>query len=180
MDNLLLIALSSGFAGVVVTKLFDYLVAKLSAKTKQDKMTDLLQTHISIHKMSAEQLEETLNQVWITTNENLALKRELSEIKDKREKRDGQISAMEAHIAAQQAQINKDAAERSDLREKLSAFDEKYRAFEAKYRAMWQYLLALLETMKRHRIDPPSPPKELESDPEIMKIVQDIKAKGGK
>ena len=170
MDNILLVIITSGFGGIVITKLFDYLTVRLSARSRQDKAADLVQTYLQINGITADQLEESLNQVWRLSNQNVGMLRELSEMRAKRAERDDQMEAMSAHLAALQEQINKDSAERADLQAKLSKF-------EAKYRAMWQYLLALLEQMKRHDIIPVEPPKELTTDPEIMRVVTEIKRK---
>jgi chromosome segregation ATPase len=165
-DSLLLTI--GGIIGGVVTGLFQFFIAKLSAKSRQDRAADLIQTHLKINEITADQLEESINQVWKLVSENIEMKRELSEFKAKRLERDEQFEAMRSHISALQEQINKDASERNDLRNKLSQF-------EVRNRSLWQYLIALLEQMKRHSIVPLDPPKELESDPEIMKIIQEIK-----
>lgn len=157
--------LIGSIVGAILKGIFDFAVARLSARSKQDKAAGLIQKYLSINEMTVDQLEESLNQVWTLTNEKISMQRKLSEIEASRTSRDEKFEAMESHIAALQTQINQDATERGELRKKL---DE----FEAKYRAMFQYLLALLEHMRKHGIKPPHPPKVLESDPEIMKFVR--------
>ena len=164
-----------GFLGSVVTVLGNYLIARLNAKSRQDKFADLVQKYLSIADLTADQLEERINLIAKLDNRineltqgNRVLALEVEELKAKRVQRDDQMEAMESQVAALQAQVNQDAKERSNLRQKLADF-------EVKYRAMWQWLLALLELMRRHEITPIDPPEELRSDPEIMRLIQDAK-----
>ena len=155
------------------------LIARYS-KPKRERDAALSQIYLHLADMTADQLEERINligkldnRIGGLTSENLNMLAEISQLKGLREERTEQLEALEAHMSALQQQIDKDARERNELRKKISDF-------EVKNRAMWQYLLALLEQMKRQDIVPVEPPEGLKSDPEIMKIIQDIKAKRDK
>lgn len=41
---------------------------------------------------------------------------------------------------------------------------------EQKNQTLWQYVVALLEQLKKHKITPQKPPAALESDPQLIKI----------
>ncbi|RPH37473.1 hypothetical protein EHM92_02595 [bacterium] len=49
--------------------------------------------------------------------------------------------------------------------------------FISKNTALWQYVYALLEYIVQIGKQPPLPPHELETDPKLMKIIQDISRK---
>jgi vesicle coat complex subunit len=51
-----------------------------------------------------------------------------------------------------------------NVRDELDRLDDKNRA-------LWQYVYALIEAFGRGDKEPPRPPKELESDPKLMKIL---------
>jgi DNA repair exonuclease SbcCD ATPase subunit len=131
---------------------------------KRDKDAALAHVYLNLNEMTAKQLEVRINQVGILVTENLAIKQELAEIKARQAARDEQEEARDAHMAALQEQVNKDAKERSDLNGKLAQF-------ETRNRALWQYLVALLEHMKKHNVEPLDPPAALKSDPDIMRIL---------
>lgn len=48
---------------------------------------------------------------------------------------------------------------------------KKYNDLDRKYSILWQYTLALIENDKRHRIKPVPPPTELQTDPQLMKLI---------
>jgi len=166
-----------GLVGGVITITGQYLIARLNARSRNEKSADLSQKYLSIADITADQLEERINLIGKLDNrigelvqEKRSMFLEISELKAKRLERDEQFEAMQARISALQTQVNQDAKERGDLRLKLAEF-------EAKYRAMWQWLLALLELMKKHDVTPIDPPDELKSDPEIARVIQEIKKK---
>jgi len=171
------ILMLGGVLGGVITVTGQYLIARLNSRSRNEKSADLSQKYLSIADITADQLEERINLIGKLDNrigelvqENRTMLLEVSELKAKRLIRDEQLVQVESQVSALQSQVNKDAKERADLRMKLSEF-------EVKYRAMWQWLLALLELMKKHDITPIDPPDELKSDPDIMRIVQDVKGK---
>jgi chromosome segregation ATPase len=167
MSDAVLVALG-GLVGALVTAAFQYLTARLSARSRQEKAADLSQKYLNLADMTFDQFEERINLIGKLDNENRELRREIEEFKQKRKERDETLGVMETQITALQQQVNKDASERADLWKKLSDF-------EVKYRALWQYMVALLEHMKKHDVTPIDPPKELQSDPEIMRILSDVK-----
>lgn len=165
----------AGVIGSLVTVLGQYLVAKLSARTKDERAAAVVRQFLDINEVTAERLLKQMNLVDILDSEVGKLEREkrrmaeeIENLLAKRTERDELFEAMGSKISGMEEQINKDAKERGELRKKLSEF-------EAKYRAMFQYLLALLEHMRKHDLKPPYPPKELESDPEIMRFVKGVK-----
>jgi predicted nuclease with TOPRIM domain len=168
MNDATLIALG-GLVGVLVTAAFQYLTARLSARSRQEKAVDLSQKYLNLADMTVDQLEERINLIGKLDNRNNELSRQMAEMQSERNKRDEKFVNMESEVASLREQVNKDASERADLRKKLAEF-------EVKYRALWQYLVALLEQIKRHDLfTPVDPPKELASDPEIMRILSDVK-----
>jgi predicted nuclease with TOPRIM domain len=169
------ILMLGGLIGGVITAAGQYLIARLNSRTRNERSADLSQKYLSIADITADQLEERINLIGKLDNrigelvqENRRMTLEVSELQAKRLERTEQMEALEAHVSSLQAQINIDAADRADLRGKLSTL-------EAKYRSMWQWLLSLLELMKRHEIAPTDPPDALKSDPEISKIMVEIK-----
>lgn len=46
-----------------------------------------------------------------------------------------------------------------------------------KYSALWAYVYALLDFIRQHKLIPPDPPMELETDPKIMKMIEEIEKK---
>lgn len=46
-------------------------------------------------------------------------------------------------------------------------------------RITWGYMILLVEGYKENNIVPPNPPKELETDPELMRLIRSIKLKNG-
>jgi len=44
-------------------------------------------------------------------------------------------------------------------------------------RITWGYMIVLVEGYKEYGIIPPAPPKELETDPELMRLIKSIKEK---
>lgn len=159
-----------GLLGSVITAAGQYLIARLNAKSRQDKLTDLSQKYLTLADMTADQLEDRINLIGKLDTRNREMNLEIEELKAKRRERDEQLFSLEAQLSSLQSQINQDSKERADLRAKLSDF-------EVKYRAMWQWLLSLLELMKKHDLAPIDPPEELRSDPEIMRAVQGIRGR---
>jgi SMC interacting uncharacterized protein involved in chromosome segregation len=139
MDNILLVIITSGFGGIVATKLFDYLTARLSARSKQESAANLTQQYVELNKITGDQLEESINQVWVVTNQNIEMQRKISQMEAKRADRDNQMEAMEAHIAALQEQINKDTEERQALRRIIEEKDKIINEVRAYMRDLLDY-----------------------------------------
>lgn len=176
MEYTTVIALVSGLLGSLVTSLSQYFIARLSAKSRNDKAAELSEKYLKLADMTADQLEERINRIGQLdnrirelTNQNGNQTHEIEELQAKRAERDEQIEALQSSVAALQVQVDRDARERNDLRQKLSAF-------EVNNRVLWKYVYALLEHMRRHKIKPPEPPEELRSDPEIMKLINNGEA----
>lgn len=145
------------------------------AKEKRLRDVDVAREYLSLVDMSADQMEKRLNLIGKLNDDNQALQNDLYLLKQKvqkyeerRKERDEQFEAMEAQISALNAQIDKDARDRADLRQKLADSD-------VRNRVLWKYLIALMEQLRHHKITPVPPPVELESDPEIIKLFNDIK-----
>lgn len=160
----------SGIVGAVTA----ILIARLS-KSKAQRDVEIAKEYLSLAGITADELEKRINliskldsDIRKLDNENADLKRGLADLQEKRLEQDAQIETMEARIVALQAQIDKDSRERLDLQKKLAEF-------ETRNRVLWKYLIALLEQIRKHRIKPVPPPEELQSDPEIIKLLDEDK-----
>lgn len=160
-----------GLAGSVITIIGQIIIASLNARTRQEKTASLLEQYLKLSSMSAKEIEEKLNlistlgdRIDALTVENRTLKIEIADIKVSRVERDEEMESMQSHISSLQAQINLDAIERTDLRKKLSDID-------VKYRVLFQYLYASVEHMIKNNVKPLPVPKELESNPELMRLL---------
>jgi seryl-tRNA synthetase len=145
----------SGFLGVLIKGLFDYLSALVSAKSRQDKLTDLSQKYLNIADVTAEQLEERINLIGKLDLENRTLSRQVDELGAKRKDRDEQIEALEAGVAALKEQLERDTLERQALRRIV---EEKDKLIEE----VKEYLSGLLKYFENRNItDFPIPPDDL-------------------
>lgn len=167
--NTLLNTTVSGLVGAIAA----ILVARLS-KSKAQRDVEVAKEYLSLAGITADELEKRINLVSKLDDDNrklqndiFILKQKQNDAETKRLERDEQLEVMSAQIAALQAQIDKDARERHDLEKKLAEF-------EIKNRVLWKYLIALLEQFRYHKIKPVEPPNEL-TDPEILKLVKEIK-----
>ena len=66
-----------------------------------------------------------------------------------------------------QVQVEKLFDEISELRDELHKS-------EKRAKDQWVFIMRLIEELDRHDIVPPSPPEEMITDPEIMKVIKDI------
>ena len=62
-----------------------------------------------------------------------------------------------------------------DISDELVKVKSNMSAMDGKNRVLWQYVYALIENSLGHKVVPPDPPKELESDPRLMKILEQIR-----
>lgn len=173
MSESILLALV-GLGGTIIGYLGQLLLARLS-KSKKEKDVLLADSYFKLADMTAEQFQNALNQIGRMNKDigglerdNRKLNEELDILKLQRKERDDLFESLESRVAALQAQLEKDTRDRDDLRRKLGEVD-------IKNRALWQYLIALLEHMRRNGLKPLDPPKELQSDPEIMRILKSSK-----
>lgn len=164
--NELIAIIVSALAGSLGT----ILVARLS-KSKREKEAGLVEGYIKLVDMTGDQLERKINQITkldkdlgVVERENRKLKEQMDEMGEIRKEKDELFEALEARVAGLQAQLTQDARDRDELRRKLGELD-------SRYRALWQYLIALMEHMKKNGVNPLDPPKELQSDPEILRII---------
>ena len=65
-------------------------------------------------------------------------------------------------------QVQKFSQDLSELRKEIDMI-------EHNNQVLWQYVIALLEQLKKNKITPVKPPAELESDPRIIKIFSSLK-----
>jgi hypothetical protein len=145
------------------------LIARLS-KSRQEKAIDVAGGSLKLVDMTMDQLERKINEidelhkdVGKLERDNRRMSVELVEFHVNRKRRDEALEALSSHVAALQAQSVKDTRDRDEMRKKMGEMD-------TRYRILWQYVIALLEHMQKHELEPLAPPKELESDPEIMRI----------
>ena len=170
MSEAVLLALV-GVGGTVIGFVGQILVARFS-KPKNQKDVELAEDYLKLADMTAEQLEKKLNKIseldkdlGVLERENRKMTEEVEMMQKARKERDELFGALEARVAALQAQLDKDARDREELRRKFSELD-------SKYRILWQYMISLVEHMKRHNVSPLDPPKELQTDPELMRIIK--------
>lgn len=96
--------------------------------------------------------------------ENMRLKGDIEDMKTARAERDEQFEALLAKVSAQEAQLNRDSRDRDELRRKFGELSERYTI-------LWKYLIEWMEHALAHEVSPIPPPKELETDPEIMRVL---------
>lgn len=167
MQEIITIILTAVISGI----LSPIIVARFT-KSKKEKDVSLAADYLKLADMTAEQLEKTLNKVstldkdmGVLERENRKLSEEVDKMQKSRKERDELFGALEARVAALQAQLEKDGRDRDELRRKFSELDNKYRI-------LWQYMISLVEHMKRNNVSPLGPPKELQTDPELMRIIK--------
>lgn len=167
MQEIITIILTAVISGI----LSPIIVARFT-KSKKEKDVSLASDYLKLADMTAEQLEKTLNKVstldkdmGVLERENRKLSEEVDKMQKSRKERDELFGALEARVAALQAQLEKDGRDRDELRRKFSELDNKYRI-------LWQYMISLVEHMKRNNVSPLDPPKELQTDPELMRIIK--------
>lgn len=144
-----------------------FLLARYS-KSKKQRDVDISKDYLSLVNITADELEKRINLIAKLDSDNRELQNEVFQLKHKQKLRDEQLVQMEARQASLQAQIDVDARDRSDLRNKLAEGD-------VRNRILWKYLIVLLEQLKMHKIRPSEPPEELKTDPEIIRLFNDIK-----
>lgn len=139
-----------------------FLLARYS-KTKKQRDIDISKDYLSLVNMTADELEKRINLIGKLSDDVHTLSNENYLLKVKQNQRDEQLKEMEAKQTALQVQIDADTRDRADLRNKLAEFD-------VRYRVLFRYLLANLEHMNKHGVDPVTPPDELKGDPDIVKL----------
>lgn len=164
-DTLLMVI--GGVLGALISAAGQFFVARY-AKPKRERNAALAEMYLKLEDMTAKQIEERLNLITKMSHNLGVQSEEILALKEKQRLRDEQMEALNSTITALQEQANKDARERSDLRAKLAEFD-------VKNRVLWQYCISLLEQMKHHKINPVDPPEELKTDPEIKRILKEIR-----
>jgi hypothetical protein len=171
--NSIINTILSGLVGAVAA----VLVARLS-KSKQERDIDVAKEYLQLVGITTDQLDAKRALIGKLDEDNRTLQDEINTLKRKqaetellRAERDEQLESMEARMSALQAQIDKDARERSVLRRKLGEF-------EVKNRILWKYTIALLEQMKQNHLKPVPPPEGL-TDPDILKLVGEMKEGNG-
>lgn len=159
----LLITLVSAFFGA---GWFGQFLMARYARTKKQRDIDISKEYLSLVNITADELEKRINLVVKLNEEQSRLSNENFLLKQKQTERDEQLKKMEARQTSLQVQIDADARDRADLRAKLADFD-------VRYRAVVRYLLANLEHMKKHDLDPLDPDEDfLKSDPDIGKFLK--------
>lgn len=157
--------------GAVIGAIGQVFVARFS-KSKKEKDISIAEGAFKIADLTSEQLEKKLIQIdkmdkdlAVLERDNRKLREEVDSMQKSRKERDDLFGALEAKVAATQAQLEKDGRDREELRKKYTELDNKYRI-------LWQYMIALVERMKKHSLVPLDPPKELQTDPELMRIIK--------
>lgn len=63
----------------------------------------------------------------------------------------------------------------SDAFNEINELRGELRKSERLQKIQWTYILRLIEEYRDHDLIPPAPPKELETDPEIVRLITEIK-----
>lgn len=76
-----------------------------------------------------------------------------------------------------------DAAEKAgkslnELWSRYETLDKKYEEIDKRLSITMVYMVALIESHRRHNIIPPEPPDELRSDPDIIRLFETYKKQG--
>lgn len=160
--------------GAIAGAISSILVSRLS-KTRKQQDADMVRDYLGIIGLTKEQLKDSVEETGRLTKdmgtvalENMRLRGEIEEMKqqrdDRQRERDEQIDALSAKVAAQEAQLNRDSRDRDELRRKFGELSERYTI-------LWKYLIEWMEHAMAHEVSPIPPPKELETDPEIMRVL---------
>lgn len=171
MNEPIIIAVISGlFGGGIAGAIGTILVARYS-RTKPEKDIDITKDYLSLIGLTKEQLKESIEETGrLRTDmgtvllENMRLKGDIEDMKTARAERDEQFEALLAKVSAQEAQLNRDSRDRDELRRKFGELSERYTI-------LWKYLIEWMEHALAHEVSPIPPPKELETDPEIMRVL---------
>ena len=87
-----------------------------------------------------------------------------------------QVRSIDAHSVID---LTRQVAELSEklvkTNEHIAKNSERIDKVESKMAAMWTYIYKLVEYIRKHKLIPPQPPKELESDPMIIKLFKHTK-----
>ena len=95
----------------------------------------------------------------------------VSRWKPKGEKQDATIDR-QVKMIDMQGDTLADAFEQiRDLRAEIISVGEQLKMSNKFQGIQWRYIIELLEGYQAHRLQPPKPPKELESDPMIIRLI---------
>lgn len=81
----------------------------------------------------------------------------------------------DSHTDKQADTIAKQGKTLSDAFNEIDELRTTIRDSERRNRITWGYMIVLVEGYKVNNIVPPDPPKELETDPELMRLINSIK-----
>lgn len=59
-----------------------------------------------------------------------------------------------------------------ELQNKVEEITDKLDKLEQKNTVLWQYVYALIDFIKRHKLIPPPPPRELDGDAKLMELLK--------
>lgn len=79
------------------------------------------------------------------------------------------------HRDKQAETIAKQGKTLSDAFNEIDELRTTVRESDRRNRITWGYMIVLVEGYKENNIVPPDPPKELETDPELMRLINSIK-----
>jgi cell division protein FtsB len=75
------------------------------------------------------------------------------------------LGKLSSQIIDLQGKYNTLHTEQLSLKNQIEKLDDKNRV-------LWQYVYALIEQLKKKKLTPIKPPTELESDPQLMKLLK--------
>jgi hypothetical protein len=81
----------------------------------------------------------------------------------------------DAHADRQAETIAKQGKTLSDAFDEIDELRDEQRKSDRRQRITWVYMIQLIEGYGRHGLTPDAPPKELETDPELMRLLHVIK-----
>jgi hypothetical protein len=68
----------------------------------------------------------------------------------------------------------------SDAFDEIAELRKDFRDLNKRYQVTWGYMIALVEGYHQHNLLPPEPPEELQTDPELMRLINSIKKRQAK
>lgn len=85
----------------------------------------------------------------------------------------------DTHTDRQAETISKQGKTLSEAFNEIDELRTMLRDNDRRNRITWGYMILLVEGYKENNLVPPNPPKELETDPELMRLIHSIKRKNG-
>lgn len=172
MENPVIVAIISGLfgGGAIGGAIGAILVARYS-RSKPERDADLLAKYLGLVDISGKEIKGKIEEISKLTLDmatmaldNVRLRGEMDDLKRSGKLTDEVLESSRIEVSTLRAQLNKDSRDRDEMRKTI-------RELNNRDRILWQYLVSWIEHAMRNGVKPIPPPPELESDPELMKIL---------